>query len=123
MQIGSNSICGCGDVAEVRLVALIQGSRHTDDDRIHMPDMTVIRSGCEPLVSGRLNIGRGNAKNVRFSAGKGGDFAGINIKAGHLKTLLGKQQGQRQADVPQTNEPDARRAVVNLCMEILSDRN
>ncbi len=92
---------------------LIERSGNADDDGIHLFQAGVIRGGFEALGAGVLNFAGQDADNVSATLGEGGNFALINIEAGHAHLLLGKQQGEGQTDVAQTDNGDARLTFFN----------
>ncbi len=93
---------------------LVERSGDADDDGIHFSQASVVRGGFEALGAGVLNFAGQDADNVGAALGEGRDLALVNIEAGHPHLLLGKQQGEGQADVAQTDNGDARLTSFNL---------
>ena len=97
---------------------LIERRGDADDDGIHLFQAGVVRSGFEALGAGVLNFAGQDADNVGATLGQGRDLALINIEARHPHLLLGKQQGEGQADVAQTDNGDSRLTSFNFGFQI-----
>src|SRR5271157_2254432 len=98
-QMGRNGLGGVSDVAEIGLVILTERSGHADDDRVHAGDLRVIRSGGETMRPRRLDLRRGDAKDIRPAGLKNIYLLLVNVETGHWKRLLTEEQRQRQADI------------------------
>src|SRR5271157_1289416 len=98
-QMWRNGLGCLSDVAEIRLVILTERSGDADDDRVHAGDLRVIRSGGETMRPRRLDLGRGDAIDVRPAGLKNVHLLLVDVETGHGKCLLAEQKGQRQADI------------------------
>ena len=102
-QVRRNGLGRVRNVAEVGLVILIERRGDADDDGVHLFQAGVVRGGFEALGAGVLNFAGQDADNVSAALGQGRNLALINIEARHPQLLLGKQQGEGQTDVAQTD--------------------
>ena len=117
-QVGSYSMGGVGDVAEVRLMIFVQRRRDADDDRVHGGDLGIVRRGFESARLGSRNLLGRDAENVSAAASQGVDFSLIDIETGDGKFLLAVEQGQRQSDVAQANDSDPSLAGLDAAFQV-----
>src|SRR5271157_3455808 len=87
-QMGRNGLGRRSDVAEIGLVILTERSRDADDDRVHASDLRIIRSSRETLRPRRLDLGRGDAIDVRPAGLKKFHLLLVDVETGYGKCLL-----------------------------------
>src|SRR5579864_959464 len=104
----------CADVAEIRLVMVVERRGNADDHSVHFRDSGILRRGCESGLFCGLNLRFRNANDVRTAFRENLDLLGVDIKTSDFELLLAEQQYQRQTDVAQANNADSRSAVVQL---------
>src|SRR6266850_367181 len=114
MHVRSNGFSRPVDVAQVGLAVLVEGSRHANDDRVHVRHLRVIGGSAEATLLCRLNVGGRDAVNVRTARVKSFYLFLVNVKARNRKFLLVEKQGQRQTNIAQTNDAHRGPACLNL---------
>ena len=70
----------------------------------------------KPLAFAVLDFLRGDAVDVGFTLGERIDLALVDVETGDGEFLVGKQQGQRQADIAQADNSDAGLALLDLIL-------
>ena len=98
-------------MTQVGLALLVERSRDADDDRVHIGDLRVIHRRGELLRPRQLHFTGRHAVNVRLPSGELFDFLGVYIEARHRKTRLGKEQGERQPNIAESDNPHVGRPV------------
>ena len=106
------------DVAQVRLVILIQRRGHANDDGIHLRQARVVRGRFEPFGAGLLNLIRQDAHDVGSALHQRAHFALIDVEARDPKLLFGVQQRQRQTHIPQADNGNPRLPLLNLVFQL-----
>ncbi len=117
-QIRRDGPRSIGDVAEIRLVVLIQGRRDANDDRIHGRDLRIIGGGFEAMGLGRRDFFRRDAENVGAAVVEGVDLLLIDIEPGDGKLLLAIEQSQRQSDIAEADNSDAGLARIDAAFQV-----
>src|SRR5215467_13274046 len=97
--MGGNGVSGGGNEAQIRLVVFIQGSGDANDDRVHLRELRVVRSGLETGLPGTANLFGGDAENVRPAGVERVDLALIDIETGDAEFLLTVKQSQGQSHI------------------------
>src|SRR5207248_7185858 len=90
------------NVAEIGFVVFIEWRRDANDDRIHAYQLRVIGGRRKPLLAATLDLGRGDAKDIRATCVERGDFSLIDIESSHGEPLVTIEKCQRKSDVPQS---------------------
>src|ERR1035437_10089310 len=116
-QMWGNRFSGGRDVAEVRLVVLVQRSGNTDDDGVHARDVGVIGGRGEALGARRLDLGGRNPVDVGPAGLKHVDLPLVDVEAGDGELLFAEQQRQRQADIAHSNHANFSGAGLDLAFE------
>jgi hypothetical protein len=109
--MGDNALGGIDDVGDVGVFGLAQRRRHTDGDGVHVGQRGVVGAGAElSAVHQRRDDLRRHILDVALASLQGRNLARVQIDADDGEPLLGKSDGQRQADVAQADDADSRLA-------------
>ena len=119
LQMGSNRMCGVGDEAEIRFVILVEWSGDADDDSIHFHQPGIVRGCGKALRLGFPDFLRADAVDVRAALGEGVDFTLVDVEAGDSKLLFAEEQRERQPDIAQADDANARLALLDPVLELI----
>ncbi len=73
----------------------------------------VVGGGGEAFFAGQSDLSVGNADDVGAAFIEGGDFARVDVEAGHAEALFAEEQGEGEADVAHSDDADAGLARLN----------
>ena len=118
MQVRSNRLHRPGNVAQVRLVILVQRRGHANNDGVHLPNLAVVGRSPEAGLLRLLNHLRQNAHNVAAARVQRLNLVQRDIKTCHAKTLLAEKQSQRQTDVAHAHNAHTGLAAFDLFLEV-----
>jgi hypothetical protein len=96
---------------KVGLPVLRERSRNGHDHSVHLGEVGVARGGLEAVAhGGQRRVG--HVLHVRGPAREGVHYPRVHVHAGDLLTGLAERDGQREADVPQADDPDSHTGAV-----------
>jgi len=96
------------DELEIRLPGFGQGSRHADQDAVHLGETGEVTGGLESGGFHLPNHRFGNVGDVAFPLSEQLDFRGIHVKAKDGQTLGGEGPGQGKTDISQADDSHAK---------------
>src|SRR5262249_8444817 len=103
LEIWSDRLGRLHDVAQIRLVVLVQRCGHADDYRVHLTDTCKIGCSAETAPTRGLDLVRQNTEDVGSTFIQSFNFIMIDIKPGDRELLLTVEQGQRQAYIAEAD--------------------
>ena len=113
-EIFGNGDCGISDIADVRLLVLVQRGRHADSDKIHIPDKIKVIGSAQHSGRDRFfKVRAHNVPDVILALIDHIDFFPLHVKADGAKPMLCLFHSQRQPDITQ--------AAYAHCQSVISD--
>src|SRR5947209_4300767 len=112
-----NGFRGSGNKTKIRLVIFIKRSGNADDDRVHGFKLFVVGGRRQSLLACALDFRLGDSKDVGATAVQSGNLAFVYVEAGDGKTALAVEESQGKADVSQSDDCNARLALLNLALQ------
>ena len=91
-------------------MVLCQRRGNTDQDCVHVCNRCKLCGGVEAFALGRSNVLRLNAPDVAFAPVQCLYLGCVHVEPGNAEAFTRKQQCERQTDVAQANDADARLA-------------
>jgi hypothetical protein len=107
--------------AEVRLAVGRQGSRDGDDDRVRKRQARGARGGLQLRANGGELLRR-DVLDVGLAAADRGHLGHARVNADHTLAGLGERDGQRKADVAESNDADGHASSLTVAHAISSLR-
>ncbi len=105
LQHLGESAGGVDQRPEVRLAVARERRRHADDHGVGLGQARVARGRVDPLVQLSEQLG-GDVLDVGVAGLDRLDLARVDVDGDHVAALLGKGNGQRQADVAEPDDAD-----------------
>src|SRR5579864_6435672 len=106
-------LCGVSNKTEIRFAIFIQGSRHTDNDGVHLRQGRKVRGRRKASCPRTLDLCGWNPIDVGSTGGESCDLALVDVKTSYLKLRFRVQQSQRQAHITKTDYADSCLASIN----------
>ena len=100
-------------------MVFIQWRGDADNNGIHRGELRKVGGGLKSVRLGGLNLFCRDAIDVGTALGQRIHLAGVDIEPGHPEFLLAVQQGQRKADVTQSNDAHAGLVVLDSGLELV----
>ena len=107
MDVRRDGLDSADDVAQVRLVVVVERGGNADDDGVHEVDFGVVCGGGEAGLLGLLDCRGRNADDVRTAVVECVYLILRDVKAGDLEALVAEKQGQGQSYIPHADNADA----------------
>jgi hypothetical protein len=118
VHVRRNCLDCAGDVAEIRLVVLVERGGDADDDGVHLLDLRVVGGCVKADTLCLLNHFGQDADNVGATGVEGGYFVRGDVKACDAKPFARKKKREWETYIAHAHDADARLARFNALFEL-----
>ena len=121
-QVRHDRPAGTLDVREVRLAALAERRGDADDDDVGLDEPRGVVGRREPAAAVQLGDALGlDVADVALALAKAVDLLGVDVEADDREAAPGEGLGERQADVAEADDDDARLARLEAAGQLVGE--